>query len=174
MLLKKQWYALLTRSRFENVVNDSIQKKSIDSFLPKIKVQSRRKDRKKIIDVPLFPGYLFVHISLEPKEQLNVLKTTGAVRILGSHNAPTPVPEQHIESLKLITTVGVDIVTGASSTLQSGDPVMVINGPFLGVKGEFVNHNGKGRVFIRVDVLGQFAGIEIDEDDIELLPPISS
>ncbi|MBF0231671.1 MAG: UpxY family transcription antiterminator [Desulfamplus sp.] len=172
MVLEKKWYALLTRSRFENVVTEAIQKKSIDIFLPRIKVQSKRKDRKKIIDVPLFPGYLFVNISLNPNEHLNVVKTVGAVRLLGSHNGPIPVPDSHIESLKLITSVGTAVVTGVTFALMHGDPVMVVNGPLAGLKGEFMSYKGKGRVIIRIDALGQFAGVEIDEDDIEKLPSI--
>ena len=88
MTSDKNWYALLTRSRFENVVTKSIQKKSIEVFLPKIKVKSKRRDRRLVIDVPLFPGYVFVNISLDPREQLHVLKTMGAVRLLGYQNGP--------------------------------------------------------------------------------------
>ena len=83
MTSDKHWYALLTRSRFENVVTKNIQKKSIEVFLPKIKVKSKRRDRRLMIDVPLFPGYVFVNISLDPREQLHVLKTIGAVRLPG-------------------------------------------------------------------------------------------
>lgn len=171
MTCKKQWYALLTRSRFENVVAEMIRKKSIDIFLPTIKVQSKRKDRKKILDVPLFPGYIFVNISLDPKDHLNVLKTMGAVRILGSNNGPVSVPEQNIDSLKIITSARTEVITGQTYELMHGDPVMVIGGPMAGIKGEFITYKGKNRVIIRVDALGQFAGVEIDRDNIEKLPP---
>ena len=170
MVLEKKWYALLTRSRFENVVTEAIQKKSIDCFLPKIKVLSKRRDRKKIIDVPMFPGYLFVNISLAPKEYLDVVKTVGAVRLLGTHSCPIPVSEQHIESLKIITGAETEVITGINSSLRQGEPVMVVNGHMAGIKGEFVTHKGRGRVIIRVEALGQFAGVEIDVADLEKLP----
>jgi len=170
---EKKWYALLTRSRFENVVTEAIRKKSIDIFLPRIKVQSKRKDRKKIIDIPLFPGYIFVNISLDPREHLNVVQTVGAVRLLGSHNGPVPVSEEQIESLKIITSTEADVVIGRTSSLEGGDPVLVVSGPMSGIKGEFLTYKGKGRVIIRIDLLGQFAGVEIDADDIEKLPSIS-
>lgn len=172
MVLEKKWYALLTRSRFENVVTEAIRKKSIDIFLPRIKVQSRRKDRKKVIDAPLFPGYLFVNISLDPKEHLSVVQTFGAVRLLGSYNGPVSIPDEHIESLKIITSSEKEVITGPNSSLINGDPIIIINGPMSGVRGEFVTYKGIERVIIRVDVLGQFAGVEIDSDDIEKLPPI--
>ncbi|SLM33275.1 Transcriptional antiterminator (SH3-like protein) [Desulfamplus magnetovallimortis] len=175
MLLEKQWFTLLTRSRFENIVTDMIKKKSIEVFLPTIRVRSRRKDRNLMINAPLFPGYLFVNISLDPREQLKVLKTTGAVRLLGSQQKPLPVPDTHIESLKIITRSGTDIITDSvTSVLKKGEPVLIINGPMAGATGEFMQYKGKGRVIIRIEALGQFAGVEIDEADLEKLPPIFS
>ncbi len=170
----KHWYTLLTKSRFENVVYTGIIKKSLDVFLPKIKVRSKRKDRKLMIDVPLFPGYVFVNISLDPYEQLKVLKTYGAVRILGSNAGPIPVPDEQIESLRIITGTGLDVLTGAGARLKRGEMVQVIAGPFAGVRGEFIRYKGKNRVVIHIETLGQFAGVEINEDDIERLPMILS
>ena len=60
--LTRTWYALHTKSRFENVVNDGLANKALDVFLPKITVKSQRRDRHKMIRVPLFPGYLFVRL----------------------------------------------------------------------------------------------------------------
>ena len=73
------WYVLHTKSRFESVVNDGLYKKSIEVFLPKIIVPSKRKDRRKLIHVPLFPGYVFVKSDLNPVHHLDILKTVGAV-----------------------------------------------------------------------------------------------
>jgi len=100
MMNRKEWYALLTRSRFENIVHDSISKKSIETFLPKIKTISRRKDRRVMIDVPLFPGYLFVKTSSDPAHQLRILKTTGAVRLLGCNNGQFPCPQAVLNLLR--------------------------------------------------------------------------
>ena len=58
--LSVSWYVLHTKSRFENVVYDGLCKKSVDVFLPKVMVRSKRRDRKLMIRVPLFPGYVFV------------------------------------------------------------------------------------------------------------------
>ena len=73
------WYVLHTKSRFENVVNDGLGRKSIEVFLPKVSVRSKRRDRKVIIRVPLFPGYLFVRTDLAPQSHLEIVKTAGAV-----------------------------------------------------------------------------------------------
>ena len=102
-ILTPAWYVLHTKSRFENVVDEGLRKKAIDVFLPKVTVQSRRKDRKKMIRVPLFPGYVFVQSDLNPNQHLDILKTVGAVRLIGDHQGPISVLDQTIESLKIMT-----------------------------------------------------------------------
>lgn len=164
------WFALLTRSNFEQMVFDQITRKKMAAFLPKTKKLSRRKNRKKVIEVPLFPGYLFVKSSMDPACQLKVLKTLGVVRFLGSQQGPIPVPETQIHSLQLLTAAGCDLVTGACSRLTQGDPVMVMQGPMAGARGEFIQYRGKGRIIIKIPLLGQYAGVEINESQVEKIP----
>ncbi len=60
------WYAVHTRSRHEDRVYLGLTQKSFHAFLPKMEVWSKRKDRRKKIMIPMFPGYLFVELlSLE-------------------------------------------------------------------------------------------------------------
>ena len=166
------WYALHTRSRFENVVSDGLLKKSLEVFLPKILVRSRRRDRKMMIRMPLFPGYLFVKTDLEPARQLDVLKTVGVVRFIGSKDGPISIPADNIESLKIMISNDGPVETG--TRFKKGDRVMVISGPLMGVIGTFSRYRGQGRIIVHIEALGQFAGVEVREDDVEKLPKILS
>jgi transcription termination/antitermination protein NusG len=166
------WYVLHTRSRFENVVNEGLIKKSIDVFLPKILIRSKRTDRKKMIRVPLFPGYLFVKTDLNPQEHLEILKTTGAVRLIGNIDGPKPVPDEAVQSLMIMVKTDDPITTG--QMYKKGDRVIVVCGPFTGVIGHFIRYGGKGRVVVNIEVLGQCAGVDVCEDDIEKVPDIMS
>lgn len=170
--LNPLWYVLHTKSRFENVVNDGLLKKSIEVFLPKVKVKSKRRDRKLMIQVPLFPGYIFVKTDLHPDNHLEIVKTAGAVRLIGSRHGPVPVPDATIESLKIMVASESPITTGYH--LKKGDRVMVIGGPFAGITGYFVRYRGKGRVVVNIEALGQHAGVDVGEEDIEVLPKILS
>jgi transcription elongation factor/antiterminator RfaH len=170
--LLQRWYVLYTKSRFENVVDVGLHRKSIESYLPKIKKRSQRRDRKVVLDVPLFPGYLFVRTNLHPTEHLEILKTAGSVHIIGNQQGPIPVPDETISSLRIMVSSGSEITTGKQ--LQKGDKVMVINGPFAGVIGTFVRYRGKDRVIVHIEALGQSAGVEIDDTDVEILPEIYS
>jgi transcription termination/antitermination protein NusG len=170
--LTYSWYVLHTKSRFENVVNEGLIKKSIEVFLPKIQVRSKRRDRKAMIRVPLFPGYLFVKSDLNPYKHLEIVKTVGAVRLIGNKDGPIPVPSDTIKSLEIMVGGNNTIITG--SRFKKGDRVVVVYGPFTGVIGTFVRYGGKGRVIVNIEALGQFAGAEVSEEDIEKLPDILS
>lgn len=168
------WFALLTRSNFEQTVYSRISKKKIEAFLPSTKKHSTRKDRKLMIETPLFPGYLFVKSTKAPVDQLPILKTLGAVRFLGNSTGPVAVPENQIESLKRLTSVTQDLVTGSIIKLKKGDPVIILEGPMAGLKGEFFEHKGRCRVIIKVDLLGRYAGVEVDFDKVEKIPNLLS
>jgi len=168
--LSPAWYVLHTRSRFENKVNEGLERKSKEVFLPKMLVRSKRKDRKIMLRVPLFPGYIFVRTTLEPVDQIDIVKTVGIVRFIGNRSGPLAVPDQAIESLRVMVSTDLDITTG--TRLKRGDRVVVVSGPFTGIEGTFSRHGGQGRIVVNIDAMGQFAAAEVDEDDIELLPEI--
>lgn len=170
--LEPSWYVLHTRSRFETVVNDGLTKKSLEAFLPKHQVKSKRRDRNTVIRVPLFPGYVFIKSDLNPEEHLSILKTVGVVRIIGNKDGPISVLSETIESLKIIIDGSNSIVTGRR--FKQGDQVIVVNGPFTGVIGFFHRYRGKGRVVVNFEALGQYAGTDVDEDDVEILPQLST
>ena len=167
---ERSWYVLHTKSRFENVVNEALTKKSIESFLPKIKVRSKRRDRKIMINLPLFPGYIFVKSGLSPNERLEIVKTVGVVRFIGFNDGPVPVVSDVLESLKIMVGSEDDILTG--NIFEAGDKVIVVNGPLTGVAGNFVRYKGKDCVVVNIEALGQFASVVVDKDDVELLPKI--
>ena len=78
-----------------------LKKSGVETFLPAVERLSRWKDRKKLINFPLFPGYIFVHMNKIYEAMLTVLKTRGVVRFLGIvPGEPEPVSEDQIISLK--------------------------------------------------------------------------
>ena len=164
--LTKAWYVLHTRSRFETVVYDALRKKQVEAFLPKIQKPSIRRDRKIMLQVPLFPGYVFVRTDLHPERHLNILKTVGAVKLIGTHKQPVPVPDTAVDSLNIMTGSDQPLFTG--QRFRRGDPVLVVRGPFTGVTGTFIRYRKQGRVLVQIDALGQYAAAEVDEADVEV------
>ena len=171
-ILPPAWYVLHTKSRFENVVQEGLTRKSLQAFLPRIRIRSRRKDRRLMIRVPLFPGYVFVKSSLHPTEHLDILKTTGAVKLIGTREGPVPVPDETIDSLKIMVEADEPLSTGIR--FRKGDRVVVVSGPLAGVVGIFERYKGQERIVVNIEALGQFASVNVDESDVEKLPDILS
>lgn len=173
MTIPKQsysWYVLHARSRCENMLHYCLERRELESFLPKIKVPSKRKDRKLMIYKPLFPGYTFIRTSLDRYEHYGIVKAAGFVRIIGNRMGPLTVPDDAVESLKIMIATGLPVATGRR--FRKKERIRVISGPFAGVTGYFSSYRGQGRVIVNIDALNQFAYVEIDEDDIEPLPEI--
>lgn len=161
-----RWYALHTRSRFEQKVYDGISGKSIEVFLPRIQVMSRRKDRRKKILIPLLPGYVFVHTGLEPEEYLNILKTAGVVRMVGFEGKPVPARDMEIQSLMILN--GTDRTVQNRDYMQHGDMVMVMEGPFKGLIGFYVRHKDQGdRVVVSIELLHRSLEVDIENWALE-------
>lgn len=164
------WYVLHTRSRFEQVVFDGLEKKSLETFLPKITVMSKRRDRRKKIRVPLFPGYVFIRSDLNAHERLEIVKTIGVVRLIGNKDGPVSVSDEAIDSLRIMVFGDNPVETG--TRFRKGDRVMVVEGPFAGVVGTFVRYRGFGRVVVAIEALGQYAAVNVPEEHVERLPDI--
>ena len=162
------WYVLHTRSRFEQVVFDGLEGKSLEAFLPKMTVVSKRRDRRKTIRVPIFPGYVFVKSDLNVYERLEIVKTIGVVRIVGNKDGPISVPDQSIDSLQIMVAGNNEILTG--TRFKKGDRVIVVEGPFAGVTGAFVRYKGGGRVVVAIEALGQYAAVNVPEEYVERIP----
>ncbi|MBW2616602.1 MAG: UpxY family transcription antiterminator [Deltaproteobacteria bacterium] len=156
-----KWYALHTRSRFEQKVYDGLCGKSIEAFLPRIQVMSRRKDRRKRILVPMLPGYVFTRSGLEPEEHLNILKTVGVVRMVGFKGTPVPANEEEIASLMILN--GTDRTVQNRTYMKKGDRIMIMEGPLKGLIGFYLHHKGKtDKVVVSVDLLNRSLEIEIE------------
>jgi len=162
-----KWYALYVKSRHEYVTQGELVQKGINTFLPSVKKLRQWKDRKKSVDFPLFPGYLFVSVHENPEEYISVLRTRGAVRLLSTGmTSPTPVPSEEINTLRLLVESGepLDIYPH----LKEGNPVRIRRGPLSGAVGVINNKVDQYIFVVNVDILGRSVGVNIYADDIEL------
>jgi transcription antitermination factor NusG len=94
------WYAIQTRSRHEKVVRDQLAAKSITHLLPLWRKRTIWKDRVKLVEVPLFGGYLFGYFALQ--DLITVLGTFGVARIVGINGKPVPIPDEQITMVRTI------------------------------------------------------------------------
>jgi len=155
------WYAVHTRSRHERKVDTELKRQAFETFLPEYQAWSRRKDRRKKILKPLFPGYLFVQTTMSADRRLAVLQTNSVVRIVGSGYQPVPIPDHEIESVRLLL-AGADDAEPHDS-IASGRLVQVMDGPLQGVIG-VVQKPGKRRIVVNVEMLGRSVAASVKTD----------
>ena len=160
------WYATYTRSKHEQKVNDRLERKHIETFLPLIERWSRRKDRRKKIHLPLFPGYLFVRTEMDAHTHLEILKTDSVVRVLCYNGKPAPIPDEQINAIQVLVKNGMAV--SPYPYLKEGMRVRVVNGPLIGVEGILIKTKpNKHRLVLSVDLLQESVSVEIDELDVE-------
>ena len=158
------WYAVSTKSRHEYKANSGLSQKGMVTFLPEIEVWSKRKDRKKKIFIPLFPGYLFVETPhLDNETKVSILKTFGVVRILGKkENAePVAVPDRNIEAIQRFLNKKVEVFS--LQYPQIGEPAKIVDGPFAGIEGIVISSNVEKELFvISIELLQRSVAIKLE------------
>ena len=160
------WYAIYTKPRHEFVVHGELQKKGIESFLPTFKRLQQWKDRKKFVEFPLFPGYLFVHVQHDSSAFLNVLKTRGVVTFISSTPGnPSTVAVEEIQSLKLLLESGEEL--DVYPNLKEGELIRVKRGPLKGAEGILSVKENQYQFLVNIHLLGRSVGVKMYADQLE-------
>ena len=164
--MELNWYALWVKSRHEFIARDELQKKGIETFLPSAMRQRQWSDRKKNVEFPVFPGYLFVYIEPRAEEFQRVIKTRGTVNLISlDPGHPTPVAPEEIQSLRSVIQSGraFDVYP----QFQEGTRVRIRRGPLEGAEGILANKEEQRLFFVNIEILGRSVGLKICPDDLE-------
>ena len=156
------WFAVWTRNQYEPRVSDQLRRKRFEVFLPIVHVPSRRRDKRVVLDQPLFPGYVFLRFTPSRSSWVAVASTDGVVRVLGqSWDALQPVPDEQLEGVRRLVTQA----EGARAVpwIRVGDHVRIARGPLAGLEG-LVRDRCRGRAtfVVNVDLLQRSVGVEVE------------
>ena len=162
----KKWFAVYTRNKHEKVVDTQLSKLGIETFLPIREQLSQWKDRKKIIETPLFPGYLFTCIDLK-QDYLKVLSTKGVVTLLGINGIPQSIPDDEVQSLKYV--MKSNYKYDPYKKKKKGVKVIVVRGPLEGTVGDIVKKSGKFKLKVSVELIKSSIIMDIDASDVEVV-----
>lgn len=161
--LEVKWYAAYTFANHEKKAREQLELRHVESFLPLYETVRRWKDRRMRLQLPLFPGYVFVQMALPDK--LKVLQAPGVVRLVGFNGLPTPLADEEIQGLKNGLTSGV--LPEPHRFLTVGRRVRIKNGPLAGREGVLLRRKGLLRVVLSVELILRSVAIDVDEDNIE-------
>ncbi|MDR7543870.1 MAG: transcription termination/antitermination protein NusG [Armatimonadota bacterium] len=165
--LEPAWYAVQTKPRREERVLCWIRTRAgLPIFLPKVEALRRRGPRRVVVVEPLFPSYVFVHMTLEPESWHAVKWAPGVRRILGTDDMPIPVPPEAMRLLR--DRCGEGEIVRWAPEFRPGERVRVARGPFEGLVGILERPAARGhRVRVLLELLGHPTPVEMDATDVE-------
>lgn len=152
------WFALQVRAYRETAVADHLLGKGYEWFLPQYKCRKRWSDRVKVVDAPLFPGYLFCRFN--PQYRLPILTTPGVFQIVGCQGMPIAVDEAEINAIQALVASGLQ--NQPWPFLAVGDRVRIESGPLRDLEGILVKFKGEHRLVLSVSLLQRSVAVEID------------
>jgi len=165
---RPQWYAVQTRSRFEKVISAELSLAGIEHYLATYQSVHEWKDRQKLLELPLFPGYIFVHLEDLEAIRRRVLRVHGVVRILGHGSSIEPIPQEQIDSVRRLLAGGKQCQP--HPFVKEGSWVRVRRGALAGLEGRLVRIKNSARLVLSIDLLSQSVSTEVEARNIEPVP----
>jgi transcription antitermination factor NusG len=159
------WYAAYTNANHEKRVAEQLVGRSVEHFLPLYQSVRRWKDRRVQLQLPLFPGYVFVRLALH--DRFLVLQAPGVVKLVGFNGAPAALPEEEMDALR--TSLASGVRAEPHPYLRAGRRVSVNSGPFQGMRGILVRKKNRVRVVISLDLIMRLVAVETDITELEPL-----
>jgi transcription antitermination factor NusG len=151
-----RWHLLHTKSRQEKALAETLTAQGIAHYLPLANVGRNYAGRKVQVELPLFPGYVFLKGSLDQVYSADRTKRVAGV---------IPVVDQEKisrELRSLAQALASRVQLDPYPYLRAGVKVCVRCGPLMGMEGVIESRNKRDRLILQVDVLGQATSLEID------------
>ena len=166
--VEPHWYAAYTCANHEKRGANQLVERNVEHFLPVYSSVRRWKDRRVTLDLPLFPGYVFVRLAL--RERLRVLQIPSVVRLVGFGSDPIPLPDAEIQPLR--SGLACQLRAKPHPLLTVGRHVRIKSGPLAGLQGILLRRKGGCRVVVSIELIQRSIIVDTDLADIEPKPSI--
>lgn len=162
------WFVLFVRSNQEKRIAQRLADHEIEHFLPCCRSVRQWKDRRVTLEMPLFPGYVFVHIPF--LERARVLTLPNVVSLVGSKNSPSSVSEEEIAWIRRGVEKGNAL---PHPYLPVGQRVIITAGALCGMKGILLRKQNNTRVVVSLESIARSFVVEVDLDSIAPLTSLN-
>jgi transcription antitermination factor NusG len=160
-----RWYALRTKPRHEKVAEEYLKGRGVEVFLPLYKSRRRWSDRVKIVDLPLFDGYLFCKFAA--RHSLLARSAPGVLYVVSTGAALAPVPESEIDAVRRVLEKG--LVASPTPYLKEGMRVRIRGAAFEGMEGRLEKVKSQFRLVLSIHMLQRSVAFEVDPEMVEAL-----
>lgn len=157
---EEKWYCLKTRPRQERAAKRSLQSETgVEVFCPLLRFERARRSGRARVTEAMFPGYLFARFDYKAQHRL-VRTTNGISTIVGFGGIPAVVPDGVICELKVSVTS--EETVEIPNTIEIGEEVQVVEGPFRGIRAIVTNvMPARERVTVLLELLGMEREVEV-------------
>ena len=161
-MVEPRWYAAYTCANHEKHVAAELGARDVEHFLPLYSSVRRWRDRRVSLDLPLFPGYVFVRLVLS--DRMRVVQIPSVVRLVGFGGLPTELPDTEMEIMR----------SGLSQSLRAephpfltvGRRVRITAGPFAGLEGVLKKKRNSLRVVVSIGLIQRSVAVDVDVADV--------
>ena len=159
------WYAVWSRSRHEKMVASALTNVGITTFLPLVTETHCWSDRRKSVDMPLFPGYVFVRIPNSAEAHLRVRKTSGVVQFVGNRQGAVPIQDKEINDVR--TVLEERVSCSPYPFLQLGQRVRICGGALDGIEGVLIGRDSACKLVISIELIQRSLAVSVYNLDVE-------
>jgi len=164
-MVEPHWYAIYTRASHEKRVAAELDARTVEHFLPQYSSVRRWKDRRVRLNLPLFPGYVFVRFALQ--DRLRILQVPSVVRLIGFGGLPTALPDEEVEILR--AGLADQLHAEPHLFLNVGRRVRIVSGPLLGLEGILQRRKNNFRCVVSLDLIHRAFAVDVDAADVQPL-----
>lgn len=161
-MIQPHWYALYTCARHEKRVAAELDARTVEHFLPLYSSVRRWKDRRVTLDLPLFPGYVFVRLAL--RDRLRVVQSPSVVRLVGFNGLPTTLPDTEMEIMR--SGLSERLRAEPHPFLTAGRRVRIVRGPLESMEGIIVRRKNRVRFVISLELIQRSVAVEVEDADL--------
>ena len=167
--LESKWHVIYIRPGFVRKVAASLSEQEIEFFLP-TRVEIRQwHDRKKKIEAPVFPGYVFVRVG--QKDMVKIYNVAGFVRFLMTGDVIDSLTDQEVDAMKRLFRSDYQI---ADFDNYEGVPVRIIDGPLIGLQGYLEGIQENGRVMVSIEILNKSVKVLVVPGHLERIEDLAT
>lgn len=156
------WYAVYTSANHEKRVAEQMAHRSVEHFLPQYGSVRRWKDRRVTLDLPLFPGYVFVRLAL--RDRLRVLNIPSVVCLVSFGGHPAALPDDTVAQLR--DGLCSNLRPEPHPYLNTGRRVRILRGSLIGTEGILLRRKSGFRVVLSIELIHRSIAVELDAADI--------
>ena len=164
----KSWYLIHSKPRQEYIAKEQLERQGYTTYLPLLPARRRKQGRAHTVIAPMFPRYLFIHLSDQTDDWGPIRSTIGVANLVRFAQAPARIPDSLVNILKEREDhAGIQILP--QKDYRTGDRVRIAEGPFEGFEAIFQESSSRHWVLLLLQIAEKYFQLQLNPDQIESL-----